>query len=211
MGEKKIHARLRRLIILFLIMCIAIYGVLRYISHEVGELYLTSIHDRLEEQAIQYENSFYFKLDADMLTLRAMAGMLQDHPEQDAQTLLMGLQEASNASQFVCLGYFQEDGSGFAFLRRQRALYRFLCLSFRRNCRMWWRWLGPAPVLIRRYFMIPICAAKCCKRNAGLCGRGDLRGACLDGGRRMYMRKFYLPLRRSVHRALLRSFTKMAT
>ena len=113
MGEKKIHARLRRLIILFLIMCIAIYGVLRYISHEVGELYLTSIHDRLEEQAIQYENSFYFKLDADMLTLRAMAGMLQDHPEQDAQTLLMGLQEANNASQFVRLGYFQEDGSGF--------------------------------------------------------------------------------------------------
>ena len=43
MGEKKIRARLRRLIILFLIMCIAIYGVLRYISHEVGELYLTSI------------------------------------------------------------------------------------------------------------------------------------------------------------------------
>lgn len=113
MGEKKIHARLRRLIIIFLVMCIAIYGVLRYISHEVGELYLTSIHDRLEEQAIQYENSFYFKLDADMLTLRAMAGMLKDHPEQDAQTLLMGLQEANNASQFVRLGYFEEDGSGF--------------------------------------------------------------------------------------------------
>lgn len=113
MGEKKIHARLRRLIIIFLVMCIAIFGVLRYISHEVGELYLTSIHDRLEEQAIQYENSFYFKLDADMLTLQAMAGMLKDHPEQDAQTLLMGLQEANNASQFVRLGYFEEDGSGF--------------------------------------------------------------------------------------------------
>lgn len=122
MGEKKIRARLRRLIVIFLAMCVAIFLVLRYVSQSVSNLYLTSIHDRLEEQAIQYENSFHFKLDADLLTLRAMAGMLQDHPDQDAKTMLLGLQEANNASQFVRLAYFEEDGCGFRLSSKEEGV-----------------------------------------------------------------------------------------
>ena len=120
--KKKIRARLRRLIVIFLAMCVAIFLVLCYVSQSVSNLYLTSIHDRLEEQAIQYENSFHFKLDADLLTLRAMAGMLQDHPNQDAKTMILGLQEANNASQFVRLAYFEEDGCGFRLSSKEEGV-----------------------------------------------------------------------------------------
>lgn len=113
MGDKKVRIRLYRLIILLLLVGISIYVMLRYVSRSVTDLYLTSVADRLEEQAIQYENSFRSRLESDLQTLRTLAGVLQDHPEQDAETLLLSLQDANEASQFSHLGYFLHDGSGF--------------------------------------------------------------------------------------------------
>lgn len=122
MGEKKVRTRLYKLIAVLLLACVSIYGVLRYVSRSVADLYLTSIYDRMEEQAIQYANSFHFELEADLQTLRTMAGMLQDRPDEDPQTMLLSLQGASDASQFIRLGYFQEDGSGFRLTSRDEGV-----------------------------------------------------------------------------------------
>ena len=122
MGEKKVRTRLYKLIAAILLTCVSIYGVLRYVSLSVADLYLTSIYDRMEEQAIQYANSFHFKLQADLQTLRAMAGMLQDHQDQEPQELLLSLQGACNASQFIRLGYFEEDGSGYRLTFREEGV-----------------------------------------------------------------------------------------
>ena len=117
MGEQKIRSKLKKLVIVFLIVCSIIVGVSRCLLGSVTELYAESVQGRLEERALQYKKSFLFKMNSDLQTLRAMACILEDTttenttPEETGR-LLSNLWDAGSTVGFVRLCYFSQDGTG---------------------------------------------------------------------------------------------------
>ena len=117
MGEQKIRSKLKKLVIVFLIVCSIIVGVSRCLLGSVTELYAESVQGRLEERALQYKKSFLFKMNSDLQTLRAMACILEDTttenttPEETGR-LLSNLWDAGSTVGFVRLCYFSQDRTG---------------------------------------------------------------------------------------------------
>ena len=117
MDEKKIQSNLKKLLIIFLAICLLIGGVAQYLFRSVSDLYIESVQGRLEERAHQYKNSFLFKTNSDLQTLRAMACMLEDTIEASASAKAAGerlayLWDASRTAGFARLCYFNPYGEG---------------------------------------------------------------------------------------------------
>ena len=117
MDEEKIQSNLKKLIIVFLAICLVIGGVAQHLFRSVSDLYLESVQGRLEERALQYKTSFLFKTNSDLQTLRAMACMLEDTIEASASAKAAGerlayLWDASQTAGFVRLCYFNPYGEG---------------------------------------------------------------------------------------------------
>lgn len=117
MDEQKIQSNLNKLLIVFLAICLLIGGVAQYLFRSVSDLYIESVQGRLEERAHQYKNSFLFKTNSDLQTLRAMACMLEDTIAESASAKAAGerlayLWDASRTAGFVRLCYFNLSGKG---------------------------------------------------------------------------------------------------
>lgn len=117
MDEQKIQSNLKKLLIVFLAICLLIGGVAQYLFRSVSNLYIESVQGRLEERACQYKNSFLFKANSDLQTLRAMACMLEDTIEASASAKAAGerlayLWDASRTAGFARLCYFNPYGEG---------------------------------------------------------------------------------------------------
>lgn len=117
MDEQKIQSNLKKLIVVFLAICLLIGGIAQYLLSSVSDLYIESVQGRLEERAHQYKNSFLFKTTSDLQSLRAMACMLEDTIEESdsakaAGSRLTHLWDASEAAGFTQLCYFNPYGEG---------------------------------------------------------------------------------------------------
>ena len=117
MDEKEIRSNVKKLLIVFLAICLLIGGVAQYLFHSVSDLYIESVQGRLEERAQQYKNSFLFKTNSDLQTLRAMACMLEDTIAANTSAKAAGerlayLWDASLTAGFAHLCYFDPDGEG---------------------------------------------------------------------------------------------------
>lgn len=117
MDEQQIKTNLKKLMAGFLVICLLIGGVSRYLFRSVSDLYVESVQGRLEERALQYKKSFLFKTTSDLQTLRAMARMLEDTIAVNATTeetgrLLSNLWDAGKTAGFVRLCYFTPYGEG---------------------------------------------------------------------------------------------------
>lgn len=122
MDERKVKSSLKKLVAIFMVVCIIATGISQYMYRSANSLYKQSVYSRLEERAIQYQKSFIFKLESDLKTLRAMAGMIEDSPFEDAEKLVLGLRQANEASDFVRLSYFKEDGTGFRLISKDKGI-----------------------------------------------------------------------------------------
>lgn len=123
MDEQRIRSNLKKLVVIFLVVCVLIAGMSRYLFYSVSALYKESVQGRLEERALQYKQSFLFKANSDLQTLRAMACMLEDTAAQDtgaegASKLLTNLSDASTTAGFARLCYFGLDGHGMQLSSR---------------------------------------------------------------------------------------------
>lgn len=117
MDDQKIRSNLKKLVAVFLIICLLIGGFSQYLFSSVSDLYVESVQGRLEERALQYKKSFLFKTTSDLQTLRAMACMLEDTTTENATAedtgkLLSNLWDASRTAKFVRLCYFNTRGEG---------------------------------------------------------------------------------------------------
>lgn len=117
MDEQRIKSNLKKLLIVFLMICLLIGGVAQYLFRSVSDLYVESVQGRLEERALQYKNSFLFKINSDLQTLRAMACMLEDTIAGSASAKAAGEQlahlwDASRSAGFARLCYFNPYGEG---------------------------------------------------------------------------------------------------
>lgn len=117
MDEQQIQSNLKKLMAGFLVICLLIGGVSRYLFRSVSDLYVESVQGRLEERALQYKKSFLFKTTSDLQTLRAMERMLEDTIPESATTedtgkLLSNLWDAGKTAGFVRLCYFTLHGDG---------------------------------------------------------------------------------------------------
>ena len=117
MEEQKIQSNLKKLIVVFLIICLLIGSFSQYFFRSVSELYTESVQGLLEERALQYKKSFLFKTNSDLQTLRAMACILEDTTTantttEDAGRLLSNIWEAGSTAGFVRLCYFDLYGEG---------------------------------------------------------------------------------------------------
>lgn len=117
MDEQKIQSNLKKLFIVFLVICLLIGCVAQYLFQSVSDLYIESVQGRLEERAIQYKNSFLFKTNSDLQTLRAMACMLQDTIAESSSAKAAGgrlayLWDAGRTAGFARLCYFNPYGEG---------------------------------------------------------------------------------------------------
>lgn len=117
MDEQRIQSNLKKLIVVFLVICLLIGGISRYLLRSVSDLYTESVQGRLEERALQYKKSFLFKVNSDLQTLRVMACMLEDTADQCTTSeekggLLSNLWDAGMMVEFVRLCYFTADGEG---------------------------------------------------------------------------------------------------
>lgn len=117
MDEQQIQSNLKKLMAGFLVICLLIGGVSRYLFRSVSDLYVESVQGRLEERALQYKKSFLFKATSDLQTLRAMERMLEDTIPESATTedtgkLLSNLWDAGKTAGFVRLCYFTLHGDG---------------------------------------------------------------------------------------------------
>ena len=106
MNEQKVRSNLKKLVVVFLVICLLIGGVSQYLFRSVTNLYTESIQGRLEERALQYKQSFMFKTNSDLQTLSAMTCILEDTIERDTEKLVSALWDASKAAGFVRLCYF---------------------------------------------------------------------------------------------------------
>ena len=66
MNEQKVRSNLKKLVVVFLVICLLIGGVSQYLFRSVTNLYTESIQGRLEERALQYKQSFMFKTNSDL-------------------------------------------------------------------------------------------------------------------------------------------------
>ena len=117
MNEQKIQSNLKKMALAFIAVFLLIGLVSSYLFQSVTDLYEQSVQGRLAERAVQYNESFVFKMNADLQTLRAMACMLEDATtgniaSKDAEYLLWNLWDAGKAADFVRLCYFPPEGSG---------------------------------------------------------------------------------------------------
>ena len=117
MDEQKIRSNLKKLLIVFLAICLLIGSIAQYLFRSVSDLYIESVQGRLEERALQYKKSFLFKINSDLQTLRAVACMLENTMEESASTKSAGEQlaylwDASQTAGFVRLCYFNPYGEG---------------------------------------------------------------------------------------------------
>ena len=119
MNEQKIRSNLKKIIIVFLAICLLIGGVSRYLFRSVTNLYEESIQGRLEERALQYKQSFIFKTNSDLQTLSAMTCILEDTIDRDAEKLVSALWDASRAAGFVRLCYFTPEGKGLQLVEQE--------------------------------------------------------------------------------------------
>lgn len=117
MDEQKIQSNLKKLLIVFLVICLLIAGIAQYLFRSVSNLYIESVQGRLEERALQYKKSFLFKANSDLQTLRAMAYMLEDTIAESSSAKAAGkrltyLWDASQTVGFARLCYFNPYGEG---------------------------------------------------------------------------------------------------
>lgn len=116
MDEQQIRAGLKKLLAIFLVICLLLGGIAQYLFRSVSDLYLVSVQGRLEERALQYKKSFLFKMDSDLQMLRAMACMLEDAEQtatlDDTGRWMSNLWDASITAEFDCLRYFDVQGAG---------------------------------------------------------------------------------------------------
>lgn len=117
MDEQKVQSNLKKLIAVFLVICLLIGGIAQYLFRSVSDLYTESVQGRLEERALQYKKSFLFKMNSDLQTLRVMACMLEDAAVQNTTSeakckLLSNLWDAGMMVEFIRLCYFNSNGIG---------------------------------------------------------------------------------------------------
>ena len=116
MNAQRIRASLKKLLAIFIVICLLLGGVAQYLFRSVSDLYLVSVQGRLEERALQYKKSFLFKMNSDLQMLRAMACMLEDAEQNatldDTGRLMSNLWDASITAGFGCLRYFDVQGAG---------------------------------------------------------------------------------------------------
>lgn len=117
MGEQRIQSNFKKLVAVFLAICLLIGGISQYLFRSVSDLYLESVRGRMEERALQYKKTFLFKTDSDLQMLRAMACMLEDTIAENDSAKAAGkrlayLWDASKTAGFARLCYFNPYGEG---------------------------------------------------------------------------------------------------
>lgn len=117
MEEQQIRSNLKKLLIVFLAVCLLIGGIAQYLFRSVSDLYMESVKGRLEERALQYKKSFLFKANSDLQTLQAMACMLENtiagsDSAEAAGERLAYLWDAARTAGFARLCYFNPYGEG---------------------------------------------------------------------------------------------------
>lgn len=117
MDEQRIQASLKKLLAVFIIICLLLGGLGQYLFRSVSNLYLVSVQGRMEERALQYKKSFQFKMNSDLLMLRVMAHMVEDTIAESGSTEAAGsrllyLWDASKTAEFGRLCYFMPNGEG---------------------------------------------------------------------------------------------------
>ena len=124
MDEQKISSNLKKLLVVFLLICLLIGGISQYLFRSVSDLYVVSVQGRLEERALQYKKSFFFKMNSDLQMLRTMACMLEDTAQnatlEDTGQMLSNLWDASKTAGFTHLCYFNLQGDGMQLLSEGR-------------------------------------------------------------------------------------------
>lgn len=86
MDEQRIQASLKKLLAVFIVICLLLGGLGQYLFRSVSDLYLVSVQGRMEERALQYKKSFQFKMNSDLLMLRVMAHMVEDTIAESGST-----------------------------------------------------------------------------------------------------------------------------
>lgn len=127
MDEQKIQSNLKKLLLVFLAICLLIGGVAQYLFRSVSDLYMQSVQGRLEERALQYKKSFLFKTNSDLQTLKAMACMLEDTIIESASAKAEDMQlshlwDASRTAGFARLCYFDLYGEGLQLSSYQKII-----------------------------------------------------------------------------------------
>ncbi len=112
MTEQLLKSRLKKLTVFLIITNILILSLGSYAAFLFHRSMRVEIQSKIDMELREYYKDVLRKVQSDVQSLETLAGFLEFGGETDSQKFAQGLQASNDQTSFICMSYYNADGSG---------------------------------------------------------------------------------------------------